>query len=410
VVRSRARTKLLLLVLLSMAASCTGGQPDEIPFDEPPIDITGPTSELSPSRSPSRDGPKLADARIDLRQVAVLEQPVALAVRPEDQALYFAEKVGRVVALREDGAEPDVILDITGEVSQGSEQGLLGLAFSPDGDFLYTNYTDVQGHTHVTKFRTQSDGLDLGSRRDVLFVPQPFSNHNGGNLVFGPDGYLYIGLGDGGSGGDPDGNGQSLQTLLGKMLRISPRPSDGDPYGIPPDNPFVGQDGARAEIWAYGLRNPWRYSFDRGNGDLWIGDVGQSEREEIDVELAGSAGGLNFGWNLFEGTLSYEGGGSEDDQTVSPVYEYPNGNGGCAVTGGYVYRGEEIPDLVGAYVFGDFCRGSLEAIVLRNGEATQQRSLGQVVEGLASFGEDANGVLYVLSLAGPVYRIVSAAA
>jgi len=338
VVPSRAGTKVLLLVLVSLAASCTSAATDDAPVGGSPPEITGPTSESSSSPSQPQDRPGLADARIDLQQVAVLEQPVALAVRPDDQALYFAEKVGRVVVLREDGAEPDVILDINGEVSQGSEQGLLGLAFSPDGDFLYINYTDVQGHTHVTKFRTQSDGLDLGSRRDVLFVPQPFSNHNGGNLAFGPDGYLYVGLGDGGSGGDPDGNGQSLQTLLGKMLRISPRPSDGDPYGIPPDNPFVGQDGARAEIWAYGLRNPWRYSFDRENGDLWIGDVGQSEREEIDVELAGSAGGLNFGWNLFEGTLSYEG-GSEDDQTVSPVYEYPNRSGGCSVTGGYVYRG-----------------------------------------------------------------------
>lgn len=402
-VRSRARTKVLLLVLCSLVASCTGGPTDDEPVGGSPREITGPTSEPSPSQ----DGPKLADARVDLQRIAVLEQPVALAVRPDDEALYFAEKVGRVVALREEGADPDVILDITGEVSQGSEQGLLGLVFSPDGRFLYVNYTDVQGHTHVTEFGTLGDGLDLDSRRDVLFVQQPFSNHNGGNLAFGPDGYLYVGLGDGGSGGDPNGNGQSLETLLGKMLRISPRPSDGDPYGIPSDNPFVGQDGARAEIWAYGLRNPWRYSFDRQTGDLWIGDVGQSEWEEIDVEPAGSTGGFNFGWNLFEGTLPYEG-GSDDDQTVSPVYEYPNGSGGCAVTGGYVYRGAEIPELVGAYVFGDFCRGSLEAFVLRDGEAAQQRPLGQVVEGLASFGEDANGELYALSLAGPVYRIVPA--
>jgi len=407
VFRPRARTKVLLLVLFSLAASCTSAPPDDGPDGGSPPEITGPTSEPSSSPSPSQDGPKLADAGIDLQRLAVLEQPVALSVRPGDEALYFAEKVGRVVALREDGADPDLILDITGEVSQGSEQGLLGMAFSPDGGFLYVNYTDVLGHTHVTEFETLGDGLDLGSRRDVLFVQQPFSNHNGGNLVFGPDGYLYIGLGDGGSGGDPDGNGQSLSTLLGKMLRISPRPSDGDPYGIPPDNPFVDQDGARAEIWAYGLRNPWRYSFDRQTGDLWIGDVGQSEREEIDVEPAGSAGGLNFGWNLFEGTLPYEG-GSDDDQTVAPVFEYPTGSGGCAVTGGYVYRGAEIPELVGAYVFGDFCRGSLEAFVLRDGEATQQRPLGEVVDGLASFGEDANGELYVLSLTGPVYRVVPA--
>lgn len=401
VVFPRTRTRVLLLALCSLAASCTDEPTGDEPIGDPSTGITGPTS-----LPPSPDGPVLADARIDLQQIADLEQPVALAVRPGNDALYVAEKVGRVVALREGGGEPDVVLDITGEVSQGNEQGLLGLAFSPDGRFLYLNYTDVQGHTHVTEFETLGEGFYLGSRRDVLFVPQPFPNHNGGNLAFGPDGYLYIGLGDGGSGGDPDGNGQSLQTLLGKMLRISPRPSEGDPYGIPSDNPFVGQDGARAEIWAYGLRNPWRYSFDRQTGDLWIGDVGQSEWEEIDVEPSASSGGLNFGWDLFEGTVPYEG-GSDDGDTVPPVYEYPTGEG-CAVTGGYVYRGEEIPELAGAYVYGDFCRGSLEAFVLRDGVATEQRPLGPVVEGLASFGEDANGELYVLSLAGPVYRVVSA--
>ena len=397
-----------LLAIALLAASCTSEQPADDGVTPTP-DLTGPTSEPStPTQdaSPSPDPASLAGARIDLRRVAVLEQPVALAVRPGEDALYIAEKVGRVVALRGDSAEPEVILDITGEVSQGSEQGLLGLAFAPDGRFLYINYTDVSGHTQVVEFRTADDGVDVGSRREVLFVEQPYSNHNGGNLVFGPDGYLYIGLGDGGSGGDPHGNGQSLQTLLGKMLRISPRPSGDDPYGIPADNPFVGRDDARPEIWAYGLRNPWRYSFDRETGDLWIGDVGQSAREEIDVEPAGSSGGLNFGWNLFEGSLPFLGG--SDAGAVGPVYEYPNGTGGCAVTGGYVYRGSRIPDLVGAYVFADFCGGGLEAFVLRDGVAKQHRPLGEVVDAVASFGQDAAGELYVLSLAGPVYRIVPA--
>ena len=395
-----------LLAIVVLAASCTSERPKD---DDgvPTQDVTPPTSEPSSSpsdASPLPDPPTLADARIDLRRIATLEQPVALAFRPGDDALYFAEKVGRVVALRGAGAEPEVILDITQEVSQGSEQGLLGIAFEPDGRFLYINYTDVLGHTHVTEFRTTDDGVDLGSRRDVLFVEQPFSNHNGGNLAFGPDGYLYIGLGDGGSGGDPNGNGQSLRTLLGKMLRISPRPSGDDPYGIPFDNPFVGRDDARPEIWAYGLRNPWRYSFDRETGDLWIGDVGQSAREEIDVEPTGSPGGLNFGWNLFEGSLAFVGG--SDAGTVGPVHEYPTGSGGCAVTGGYVYRGSRIPDLAGAFVFADFCGGRLEAFVLRDGVAKQHRPLGEVVDAVASFGEDAAGELYVLSLAGPVYRIV----
>jgi glucose/arabinose dehydrogenase len=257
----------------------------------------------------------------------------------------------------------------------------------------------------VTEFRFGDEGADLESRRNVLFVQQPFSNHNGGNLAFGPDGHLYIGLGDGGSAGDPFGNGQSISTPLGKMLRISPRPSGGEPYGIPRDNPFAGREGARPEIWAYGLRNPWRFSFDRETGDLWIGDVGQNAWEEIDVAPAGSPGGLNFGWDLFEGSHPFEGGDAGD--ALGPVHEYPIGLG-CAVTGGYVYRGEDIPELVGAYVFADFCRGALEAFVLRDGRATQHRELGPVVQSVASFGEDAAGELYALSLSGPVYRIVPA--
>jgi glucose/arabinose dehydrogenase len=394
--RRRSITPLVLLLVLLAVACSSDGQVERPITRSPSPD--GATSTESP-----RSG-NLARARVELREIAFLEQPLALAVRRGDPALYVAEKIGRVVALRNQDAEPDVVLDLTGEVSLGSEQGLLGLAFSPDGLFLYVNYTDTAGHTHVTEFAFDDAGADLGSRRDVLFVEQPFSNHNGGNLVFGPDGFLYVGLGDGGSAGDPEGNGQSLSTLLGKMLRISPRPSGGDPYEIPADNPFVGRDGARPEIWAYGLRNPWRYSFDRETGDLWIGDVGQGSREEIDLEPAGSRGGLNFGWDLLEGTLSFE--GVEAPDAVAPVFEYPTGDGTCAVTGGYVYRGEEIPDLAGAYVFGDFCSGRLEAFVVRGGRAAQHRELGPVVTNLASFGEDAAGELYTLSLSGNVYRLV----
>ena len=207
----------------------------------------------------------------------------------------------------------------------------------------------------MTEFAFGDDGADPASERGVLFVDQPFSNHNGGALAFGPDGYLYVGLGDGGSAGDPMGNAQSLSTLLGKLLRISPRPSKGEPYAIPPDNPFVGRDGARPEIWAYGLRNPWRFSFDTATGDLWIGDVGQNAWEEIDLEPAGSDGGSNFGWDRLEGTHPFEGSPAPD--SIAPVFEYAHGDGSCSVTGGYVYRGERIPTLAGAYLFGDYCRG-----------------------------------------------------
>ena len=353
------------------------------------------------SRTPRE--PHLADARIRLVPVAELEQPIAMAVRPGDRALYVAEKVGRVVALSA-GSDPRVVLDLTHRVSLGGEQGLLGLAFAPDGRYLYVDFTDTSGDTHVSEFAFD-EGADLASERQVLFVEQPFSNHNGGALAFGPDGYLYVALGDGGSAGDPMGNAQSLSTLLGKLLRISPRPSGGEPYTIPPDNPFVGRSGARPEIWAFGLRNPWRFSFDAATGDLWIGDVGQNAWEEIDLDPAGSDGGSNFGWDRMEGTHPFE--GRSVPSSVPPVFEYANGDGSCAVTGGYVYRGARIPDLAGAYVFGDYCRGVLEAFVPLDGWATQARALGPRVDALASFGQDARGELYVLSLAGTVFQIAT---
>jgi len=337
-------------------------------------------------------------------QVATLEQPLAIAVRPGDPALYVAEKTGMVVAIRTGTVDPAPVLDLTEQVSLGGEQGLLGLAFSPSGRFLYVNYTDTNGDTHVTEFAMRVERADPATRRDVLLVEQPYANHNGGHLAFGPDGYLYIGLGDGGSGGDPHGNGQSLGTLLGKMLRIDPRPSGERPYLIPPDNPFVDRPGARPEIWAYGLRNPWRYSFDRETGDLWIGDVGQSAWEEVDFQPAGSSGGENYGWNLMEGDHPYDD-ADPPARAVRPVFEYSHDDGGCTVAGGHVYRGESIPDLYGAYVFGDFCLGELEALSLKDGRVIDHRVLGPVVPNLSSFGEDARGELYAMSLGGVLYRL-----
>jgi glucose/arabinose dehydrogenase len=300
------------------------------------------------------------------------------------------------------------VLDLSDEVSFGGEQGLLGIAFSPDGGSLYADYTDTGGNTRLIRFRVRAGGGIDPTPRELLFVEQPFSNHNGGAIAFGPDGNLYVALGDGGAAGDPSGNAQSLSTLLGKLLRISPEPTGARPYTIPADNPFVGNDAARPEIWAYGLRNPWRFSFDRQTGDLWIGDVGQDAFEEVDVELEGSAGGSDFGWDRFEGTHRFEGDADRRD-TVLPVYEYAHDGSVCAVTGGYVYRGEAIPSLQGAYVFGDFCSGRLEALRLGDGDASGPVSLGPVVPNLASFGEDADGELYALSLSGVVYRLVPAA-
>jgi glucose/arabinose dehydrogenase len=289
------------------------------------------------------------------------------------------------------------VLDISAEVTTGSEQGLLGLAFHPDGSRLYVNFTNTAGDTVVREYGFAGGRADVTSARQVLFVDQPFANHNGGNLAFGPDGFLYIGLGDGGAANDPAGNAQNPDSLLGKMLRIDPRTSGANAYRIPPDNPFGD------EIWAMGLRNPWRYSFDRATGDLWTGDVGQNAWEEVDFQPASSKGGDNYGWDRMEGNHSVE--GSPPARHHGPIYEYGHGSDNCSVTGGYVYRGSKIRDLIGAYLFADFCAGRLRAFVEKDARATEHRFLGPQVGSLSSFGEDSLGELYVLSLEGGVYRI-----
>jgi glucose/arabinose dehydrogenase len=341
--------------------------------------------------------------RVTLERIATLEQPLAIAIRTGDPAIYVAEKTGRVMAIRDGRVLPRPVLDLRGDVSLGGEQGLLGLAFAPDGRFLYVNFTDVNGDTRIVGYAMRGDHAVVATRRQVLFVDQPYDNHNGGDLVFGPDGDLYIGLGDGGSGGDPQGNAQSLGTLLGKMLRIEPTPSGPEPYRVPEDNPFVGVAGARPEIWAYGLRNPWRYSFDPATGDLWIADVGQSAWEEVDRLPAGTPGGANFGWNLLEGTHRYA--GDAPPGAVPPIYEYPHSSGGCVVIGGAVYRGSAIAALRGAYLFADFCSGGLEAIRLDANGGVEHLDLGVTLPDVSSFGADASGELYVASLDGGVYRL-----
>ena len=316
-----------------------------------------------------------------------------MAFRPGDPTMYVGEKGGRVRALR--GNPPETILDISGEVSTGGEQGLLGLTFSPDGGRMYVHFTNTAGDTRIIEFVMAGGRPNTGTRREILAVDQPFSNHNGGQILFGPDGFLYIALGDGGSGNDPDNRAQNLGDILGKILRVDPL--RGSPYAIPPGNPFVGRAGARPEIWSFGLRNPWRITFDRGTGDMWIGDVGQNAWEEVDHEPRATPG-RNYGWDRFEGTHLRE--GSAPPGHVLPVHEYSLSGSACAVTGGYVYRGTAIPNMVGAYVFADFCVGKLW--MLRNG---QRSDLAPQAEAVASFGEDPAGELYVLSLNGPIYRI-----
>jgi glucose/arabinose dehydrogenase len=353
--------------------------------------------------------PALGKARIKLTRIASLNEPLAMAFRKGDPDLYIAEKGGKIRIYHEGGIT-GTALDISSQVSTGSEQGLLGLAFSPGGTKLYVYFTDKNGSgpagDDVVREYPFSSGHVTSSGRDVLRVSDPETNHNGGNLIFGPDGYLYIGLGDGGGGGDAHGsigNGQNINVLLGKLLRIDPTRSGSAQYKIPSDNPFVGRDG-RDEIWAYGLRNPWRWSFDRQTHDLWIGDVGQNAWEEIDFQPASSHGGENYGWRRREGDHPYNG-GTKPPGAIDPIYEYSHDGGNCSITGGYVYRGSRIHNLVGAYLFADFCVGRLRAFVRNGGSAAGHRFLGPQVANLSSFGQDRNGELYVLSLDGGVYKI-----
>lgn len=358
---------------------------------------TAPTAVAQPEPQP------LDSISLQLTQVAEVTQPVDMAARPGDDALYVVEKVGRVRAIRGGALDGTPVLDLTGQVSTGSEQGLLGITFAPDGGHLYVNYTDTDGDTRIVEYAFAGGRADPSTRRELLEIDQPYANHNGGHLSFGPDGRLWIGTGDGGSGNDPEDRAQDLGELLGKMLRIDPAPSAGRQYTIPPDNPFVAQGGARGEIWSLGLRNPWRFSFDRETGDLWIGDVGQNAVEEVDFAAASSGGGENYGWPGMEGTRSNKGG--RPSGAVDPILDYRQSDGGCSIVGGYVYRGTRIPALAGAYLYGDYCAGDVLALRQAGGAVTEEADLGLAVESLSSFGQDGAGELYALSLDGGVYRI-----
>jgi glucose/arabinose dehydrogenase len=396
-----------LLLILGAAACSSGGDSSSGASATPTTSspTTAPPSSDS-TEPPARSGAgDLSKVRVRLSQVASLTSPVGMTTRKGDPAVYLIEQRGTVRALRNGKLDPTPLLDVSTLTRAGGERGLLGIAFSPDGRYLYLDYTDTNGDTHVAEFAMRGGRPDGASRRNVLTVAQPYPNHNGGQLAFGPDGYLYIALGDGGSAGDPHGYGQSLGTLLGKILRISPRPSGGRPYGIPPDNPFVRRAGARPEIWDYGLRNPWRFSFDAATGDLWIGDVGQDTWEEIDHEPA-RRGGRNYGWNRLEGSHPYQ--GEAPSGAVAPVLEYSHQDGGCTVIGGFVYRGKAIPDLAGAYLYGDYCGGWVRAAPVGDGSVGDSRDLGLRLRALTSFGVDQRGEPYALSQAGPVYRIVGA--
>jgi glucose/arabinose dehydrogenase len=352
-----------------------------------------------------------ATGSLSLQLVASgLTNPVFVTHAPGDGSrLFMIERGGRIKILRGGSVLPRAFLDIAGRVQEGGEQGLLSVAFHPDyaqNGEIFVYYTNLAGDSHLSRIRVSPDpdSANPATEEVLLVVNQPYANHNGGLVTFGPDGMLYIGLGDGGSGGDPLGNGQDSTTLLGSILRIDV--DGGAPYAIPNDNPFVNDAAARKEIWAYGLRNPWRFSFDRATGDLYIGDVGQNAWEEIDVVPAGT-GGVNLGWNVMEGLHCYNAATCNESGLTLPVVEYPHA-GGCSVTGGYVYRGAAVPSLHGRYFYADYCQGWIRSFRYESGRATDVRDHTADIGTrslISSFGEDADGEIYVVTLDGGIYLI-----
>jgi len=390
------------LAAMVALAGCGGGSPSSTSTSG------GGAPASTHGQAPERP---TGGGQVRLERLGDFHQPLYVTQPPGDRHhLFVVEQTGRVVVLTDRAPEGRPFLDVSDEVSCCGEQGLLSIAFAPDyrrSGLVYADYTDRAGDTRVVEYRRSSSDpltVDPESARVVLLMNQPFPNHNGGLLMFGPDRLLYIGLGDGGSEGDPDRRGQDLGTLLGKILRIDPHPSGGHPYSVPASNPFVDRPGARPEIYSYGLRNPWRFSFDRRTAALAIGDVGGSQWEEVDLVPRGAGGGANFGWSAFEGPARFN-----VDQTapnaIPPVHAYLHDEG-CSVTGGYVVRDPSLPSLDGRYLYGDFCSGDLRSFPATPGHrARDDRPLGLNVPSLSSFGEDDAGHIYATSLAGPVYRL-----
>ena len=395
----------LVTVLFSAAALCLG------------LPACGSAEEPSQHRG-SQQPAKAAAAKgkLALKQVGNFQEPVYVAAAPGfPRLLFVVEQEGRVMAL-EGGRRRGTFLDLSGEISSGGERGLLSIAFPPDyasSRGFYVYYTDPAGNIRVDEFKRRSPTrAAAGSRRQVILIPHPVnSNHNGGQLQFLGD-LLFLGTGDGGSAGDPPNNAQNKDSLLGKLLRIDPRPSGGDPYSVPASNPFVGKPG-RDEIYSYGLRNPFRFSFDTvssGQPRIAIGDVGQNDFEELDYTTVAAAGGANFGWDAFEGRSPYddENGDTPDPGgTVKPIFAYPHSRGGsCSIIGGYVVRVRALRSIYKRYVYADLCEGELRSLVPHLKRAGRDRKLGLSVASPSSFGEDARGHLYITSLDGPVYRLV----
>ncbi|HEY7333026.1 MAG TPA: PQQ-dependent sugar dehydrogenase [Candidatus Limnocylindria bacterium] len=403
----------------SGAPSATTAIPSgsSLPASDTPSDAPGPSASGRGSTNPPL--PTGPDALALEPFAAGLDTPIGLAHAGDGSGrLYVLEQVGRVRVVERDGtvrAEP--FIDLSGRVLSGGERGLLGIAFHPDyprNRRLFVHYSRAgDGATVVSELRASADGrtADPSSERILLGVTQPFPNHNGGRIAFGPDGYLYIGLGDGGSGGDPYANAQNTNVLLGKLLRIDVdrQPSGGRAYAIPRDNPFAPQgirpDGGAPEIWAYGLRNPWQFSFDTEGGDLYIGDVGQGRWEEVNRQPGDSRGGENYGWAVMEGRHCYVD-NCEQAAYVKPIAEYSHREG-CSITGGYVYRGARQPELQGIYVFGDYCSGLVFTLHVDEGTVTPKVVLDSGLS-ITSFGVGEDGEIYLADIGGSIGRVVVA--
>ncbi len=383
---------------------------------------TAPTATATPMASTAAAAAAvptpLAVVSISLSPVASgFANAIGVSSAPGDARLFVIRQTGQVVVVS-GGKAVGMFLDISGRLSCCGERGLLGLAFHPqyatNGRF-FVRYTTPAGDVRVSEFHvsTDSNKADAASEKVILTIPHPsFGNHNGGRIEFGPDGYLYIGTGDGGSGGDPNNHGQDLNTLLGKMLRLDvDHAAGGLPYAIPGSNPFVGQTGKRGEIWSYGLRNPYTFSFDRETHDLWIADVGQDAYEEVDRATAASGGGkgVNYGWSVREGNHCYKpAAGCTTDGLTAPLAEYAHGSGdsiGCAIIGGYVYRGSAQPQLYGRYFFGDYCSGRIWDVAAAGSAQQTPQELLQSGFQITGWGQDANGELYLAATNGVLYRL-----
>jgi glucose/arabinose dehydrogenase len=400
-----------LAAALALATGC-GGQDTDPETQDRPGRRTAPASSGPAQATPSAPAGPPTQAQLDrvalrLDRLARLREPVTLAVAGDGTTLYVGERAGRVRVVRGGRLDPQPLLDLTDQVVVEGEGGLLGVAVAPGGRHLYVSFTDRWHAVRLIEVAFDGDKVDPASRRDVLTVAQPSTRHHGGNIVFGPDGLLWIGIGDGSPGGDPYDAAQSLAVLSGKLLRLDPTPAGGKGYTVPTSNPFVGRAGVRPEIWAYGLRNPWRFSFDRATRELWIGDVGQYIIEEIDAVSLRRSAGANFGWNRLEGRRRFT--GSPPPRAVPPVHHYNHSNGRCAVIGGHIYRGTQLRGLQGAYLYGDLCDGRIRALARTRGKPLRHRDLGLQLPGLVSFAENHAGELYALSLAGGIYRLEAAA-